>query len=341
MLGWDRGGELPVEEELDGVKVNRLRIRAGYARGVLNLWPLIRWQLGLLSWLVRKRREYDLVHACDFDTILPALFCKWVFGKKVVYDIFDFYADHLRATPAWITRLIRKVDLWAIGQADGVILVDDARKQQISSARPRRLTVIYNSPEDARVEPDSTEDRGECCLRLAYIGLLQVERGLLGLLEVLETHPEWVLELAGFGGDQELILTRARQLPNVIWHGRIPYERALAISISAQVLIALYDPIIPNHRFASPNKLFEAMMLGKPIIVAQGTNMDLIAKEEGFGLLVKYGDLPELESALIKLAQDPGLRSDLSQRAREAYDRSYGWHIMEQKLGRFYSQIQA
>jgi hypothetical protein len=60
-------------------------------------------------------------------------------------------------------------------------------------------------------------------LHLAYIGLLQVERGLLKMLEVLRRHPEWTLTLVGFGGDQEQILSLAQALPNVAWHGHIPY----------------------------------------------------------------------------------------------------------------------
>jgi glycosyltransferase involved in cell wall biosynthesis len=219
-----------------------------------------------------------------------------------------------------------------------VILVDDSRREQISGARPRRLTVIYNTPEDQVIGQAGDKEGGE--LRLAYIGLLQVERGLLDVLEVLRRHPEWRLDLAGFGGDETQILKIAGEMPNVAWHGRVAYPTALALSAQADALFALYDPQIPNHRYASPNKLFEAMMLGKPIVVARGTNMDRIVQEQGFGLLVKYGDVPALESALTRLARDPGLRVDLGRRARRGYDQAYGWHIMEQKLIDLYGEIQ-
>jgi glycosyltransferase involved in cell wall biosynthesis len=340
VLGWDRSGELPGRESVREVEIHRLAIRAGYARGVMNFLPLLRWQVGLLIWLIRHRRAYDLIHACDFDTILPALVCKYGFGKKVVYDIFDFYADHLRATPEWIKRLIRAVDLWAIERADAVILVDDARREQIAGAQPKRLAVIYNSPEDQSVERVDVPAQGEVKLRLAYIGLLQVERGLMDVLEVLRRHPEWGLDLAGFGGDEAQILAAASEMPNVAWHGRVPYATALALSAQADLLFALYDPQIPNHRYASPNKLFEAMLLGKPIVVARGTNMDRIAGEVGFGLLVKYGDIPALESALTRLARDPDLRASLGKRARQGYEQAYGWHIMEQRLIDLYQEIQ-
>jgi hypothetical protein len=64
------------------------------------------------------------------------------------YDIFDFYAEHLRHTPGWIKYCIRRMDLWAINHADAVILDDDSCREQISSPHPRRLTIIYNSSEE-------------------------------------------------------------------------------------------------------------------------------------------------------------------------------------------------
>jgi glycosyltransferase involved in cell wall biosynthesis len=333
ILGWDRSGDLPSPQETVWGTIHRLGIRAGYARGVLNFIPLLRWQAGLMLWLMRHADEFDLLHACDFDTILPALVCKRLKHKKVVYDIFDFYADHLRNTPEILKRLIRKTDLWAIGRADGVILVDDCRIEQISGADPRRLAVIYNSPLDSSPgllkSGQSTESEP---IHIAYIGLLQIERGLIELLEVIARHPAWKLDLAGFGGDQEAILAKASQLENVTWHGRVLYDKALQLSAQANVLVALYDPAIPNHRYASPNKVFEGMMLGKPVVVARRTNMDQIIENAGAGLVVEYGDIDGLEAALLKLEQNPGLRKELSSSARKAYEEIYSWSMMERRL---------
>src|SRR3972149_1217216 len=97
ILGWDRTGGLVKQQSLAGfdkIKINRLAISAAYGRGWRNLIALIRWEWSLLSWLIHRRAEYEIIHACDFDTAIPALLVKWVFGKKMIYDIFDFYADH-------------------------------------------------------------------------------------------------------------------------------------------------------------------------------------------------------------------------------------------------------
>ncbi len=339
-LGWDRTGKLPEYEVQGGVSIVRLPIRAEYGKGLGNLPQLFRWQMGLLGWLHRHRSKFDVIHACDFDTILPALWMKLFHGKKIIYDIFDFYADHLRSTPGWILSSIRKIDLWTIGKADAVILVDDARVQQISGSRPRSITVIYNSPEDVelKIAPSPTAGR---TFRLAYVGLLQVERGLLEMLSVLKKHPEWSLDLAGFGGDEEKILDIASNLPNVTWHGRVNYDQALQISAGANALFATYDPAIPNHKYSSPNKVFEAMMLGKPIIVAADTNMDRTLAKANSGCIVTYGDIVDLENAILYLADNPTIVRELGNNARLAYESTYNWNIMQQRLIELYSKVLA
>jgi glycosyltransferase involved in cell wall biosynthesis len=293
----------------------------------------------LWRWLIQHRGEFDLIHACDFDTILPALWLKMFHGKCVVYDIFDFYADHLRATPAAFKHIIRKVDLWAIGRVDALILVDEARIPQVTGSRPRSITIIYNSPEDVSRNLPAPEKSVEGGFHLAYIGLLQVERGLLEMLTVLRSHPGWGLDLAGFGGDEAAILSAADGMHNVRWHGRVSYERAVQLSADADVLFATYDPSIPNHRYSSPNKVFEAMMLGKPVIVAAGTNMDRIIAEADCGCIVPYGDVPSLESTLVILASDPELVRKLGHNARQAYETRYAWFIMSQRLASLYEKV--
>src|SRR5574341_443556 len=159
------------------------------------------------------------------------------------------------------------------------------------------------------------------------------------MLDVLRRHPDWTFDLAGFGGDQERILASAAGLANVNWHGRVPYERALQLSAAADALFATYDPAIPNHRYASPNKLFEAMMLGKPVIVCAHTNMDRIVADADCGLVLPYGDIPALEAALRRLASDAALRRRLGENARRAYEESYSWARMQTRLEALYASL--
>ncbi|MGH2582530.1 MAG: glycosyltransferase family 4 protein [Anaerolineales bacterium] len=340
VICWDRTGALPLEQTLasnEGISITRLPLAASYASGIGNLPALLRWQWRLLLRQLKERRNYDIIHACDFDTMLPALVLKAISGKKVVYDVFDFYADHLRKTPGFIKSVIRRLDYWAINRVDAVILADENRKEQIRGTRPRHLAIIYNTPEEPKIKLE--ESHNKSAFSIAYIGLLQVERGLLELLNVMGKHPEWTLTLAGFGGDEERLGKESAKLENVTWRGRIPYEEALRVSAEADVLIATYDPKIPNHKYASPNKLFEAMMLAKPIIVARGTNMDVIVERWNMGLVMDYGDVTALERAIAALANDNALRKTLEQNARRAYETEYNWNIMKQRLLDLYEKV--
>jgi glycosyltransferase involved in cell wall biosynthesis len=340
-LGWDRAGRLLLEDETAGFPIRRLRVASGMRRGLANLPALARWQAGLFSWLGRHHAQFDVVHACDFDTLPAALAARRLWGLKVVYDIFDFYADMLRATPRLVKGALRRVDLLAIGQADAVILADDSRRKQIAGARPRRLEVVYNAPEDCLAELRATAlplRPAGVRLRLAYTGLLQVERGLLPLLDVLSNHPEWTLDLAGQGAEKGLILRQAAELANVSYHGVVPYRRALELSYAADVLPAFYDPAIPNHHYASPNKLFEGLMLARPVLAAHHTGFDSLFEQLGCGLAIDYGDTAQLEQALLRL-ESAELRRRLGENGRQAYEQTYSWERMAARLVTLYQAL--
>lgn len=338
VVGWDRTGKYPAQKTYAHFSLELYSKVSKYGSGIKNLFDLISWQFFLLRWVMRHGGAYHVIHACDFDTVLPALFGKFIFQNKVVYDIFDFYADHIRNTPGWIKRIIRWLDYRAVRRADAVILVTEAQLSQLEGSIPARLIIVYNTPVDTpgeeMVQRDPAYD-----LRVAYIGILQQERGLMEMLEVMSNHPNWHFDLAGFGGDEPVIVSEAQELPNVTWHGRIPYDQTIRLSRSADVLFSICDPQVPNYRHASANKLFEAMMLAKPIIVARGMNQALIVEKYQCGLVVNYGDVNELEQALERLANDEDLRSRLGINGRRMYESTYSWEKMEERLLNLYASL--
>jgi glycosyltransferase involved in cell wall biosynthesis len=81
-------------------------------------------------------------------------------------------------------------------------------------------------------------------------------------------------------------------------------------------------------------------MLGKPVVVARDTNMDTIIAAHDCGLVVTYGDAASLESTLLRLAEDPNLCRELGKRARTAYETTYSWAIMKDRLLCLYRDVQ-
>lgn len=346
ILCWDRTAQHPTEEFWDYARVQRISIPAGFGQGLRNIPSLLKWQWAVLRWLWKNRYSYSVIHACDFDTVIPAVMMKLLASKRVVYDIFDFYADSVRGAPRWLRGLLKWIDLKVINVVDGIIIVDDSRRRQILGSRPRRLAVIYNSPSIASSffsagwqnwKPDP-----EGRLRIVYVGVLQVERGLIELVHLLRKRKDFFLHLAGFGADERVILDAIRDMTNVQFYGVVGYEQALDLARQSDVMIATYDPSIPNHRFSSANKLFEAMALGKPIVVARGTGMDELVEKYGLGRVVEYGSVQELESALEEI-KNWTLEEKLSfaKHARQCYDLHFSWELMQQRLIQLYRQVGA
>jgi glycosyltransferase involved in cell wall biosynthesis len=77
------------------------------------------------------------------------------------------------------------------------------------------------------------------------------------------------------------------------------------------------------------NKTLEAMMGGIPII----TNLSPeLVKEFGFGIIVEYGNIDQIRSAITRLRDDPELCKRLGNNGRKAFLQKYNWSIMERKL---------
>ncbi len=340
VLAWDRSGELPVREARAHFDIVRIPLPAPYGEVLRGIPALLRWHVALTRRLLRRRGRLAVVHACDFDTVLPAVALKRTCGWKVVYDVFDAYADMHVGLPGAVREAIRLWDRWAARRVDAVILPDPSRLATFGAVHLPRVEVVRNSPEDRFGGEPPVEPPAGGPFRIAYVGVLAKERGLRQLLGVVSRHRGWELDLAGFGREEAEIRRAALRHANVRFHGRVSYERALELAASAHAMVATYDPAVPNHRFSSPNKLYEAALLGKPLIVAQGTGVDREVTACGLGFAVPYGDLDALEGALEAVGRwTEEERRTFSEQARRVYRSRFAWSIMEQRLVRLYTEL--
>jgi glycosyltransferase involved in cell wall biosynthesis len=330
---WDRERAFPAEETRDGVHVHRYQLRAPEGQpDVARLLP--RW------WWYAFRRIASLgphvVHAVDFDTILPAYAAARIAGAKVVYDIFDFYAEMVTANLSPRFRgLLAKRERTMIGKADLVILPDLRRKVQLGTARPKRLVEIMNVPED---RPVSASAGSSNHFVLFYGGMIAKDRGLMDLVVACEATGARLI-VAGHGPDEADLLNMIETSPVSTYLGTIPYEEVLERTATCDVVAALYDPSVPNNRLAAPNKLFEAMMFSKPVLVSEGTAAAEIVREVGCGIVVRYGDREALKRALESVMLSPAKSAAMGARGRAAFETKYNWGAMAPRLLDSYREL--
>ncbi len=321
---WDRRIEHPRSELRDGYTIERLHHRGSYGGADLPVrLPL--WWLRCLLRVLRKRP--DIVHAVDFDSAVPSVLSKRLLGHRLVIDVFDFYSDMiaLPLSPAMRARLGR----WerrVLTAADLVIVVDLARTAQIGSLRGSKVVEVMNAPEPRPASPRQGTD-----FVVFYGGMIARDRGLPQLVAACEDAGAKLI-VAGHGPDEATLLPLIESSPVSLFLGNLPYEDVLDNTSRADAVVALYDPAVPGNRLASPNKLFEAMMYSKPVVVSDGTRPAEVVREVGCGLVVPYGDGKALSAALERLMLSPPEAEAMGARGRAAYEARYNWAAMERRL---------
>lgn len=341
-LAWNReeaDSSLSIEKiyldngEVDTYKFN---INAGFGEGIKNLRPLVKWNKELLVWLIKNRKKYDLIHACDFDTVLPALFMNLVFKKKYIYDIFDFYIDAF-SVPKKLRGLIKKIDFFAIKKAEATILVNESRREQISGSKPNKLIFIHNTPKAPAYLKENTGHRN-FKKRIFYGGILSDNRMIEETMKICSRNKNWEFVVAGFGPIENKCKEYDKKFLNINFIGKLPYEDIIQNTIDSDVVFACYDPSVPNHKYSSPNKLYEAMMCKKPIIVCENTGIDKIVIKENIGLSCKFNE-KSLEAAFKLILEDEEKYELKANNARHLYETIYKWDIMKIRLQDLYSNI--
>ena len=104
----------------------------------------------------------------------------------------------------------------------------------------------------------------------SYIGNLVGDRLIELILEYFSKHPEYELNIGGIGELSSLADDYSSKYRNISFFGPMPYSEVLERQNEADVIIALYKPDVPNHRFVASNKFYETLALGKQIIMCDG-----------------------------------------------------------------------
>ncbi len=328
ILTWDRGNDFKDDYPY---KVHKFGLKAPYDRWyALFYWPF--WWI--YEFYILLKDDSPIIHATDFDTIIPAVLAK-IFKKKLLYyTLYDFYADNSPPfIPQVFKRFLASLEKYFIGFTDYLFLVDQSRINQVKGCKIKNLEFIYNSPPDTYRKMDSQKDEKI----IFYAGLLDRSRGLEYVLDVLNDIKDIKLIIAGYGPCKTLIEELSKDNQNINYVGYLNYDEVINNSLKADVLFAFYDPEISNNIYASPNKLFEAMMCKKPIIMNWEINSSKIVDEENCGILVPYGNKENLKKAINELLEDSKLREELGANGRNAYDTKYSWKIMEERLLKAYN----
>ena len=335
LLVWDRDKKYQKVEKIDSFTVHRFRFKAPYETIAIPFYLPIWW---LYEFYFILRTSPDIVHAFNLDTLPPAIVAKLFIKIRICYTILDLYGGSL---PGLIFSGLRKlatfVEIIGIAFTDILFLVTETMEDEIKGARIKKVAYIYNSPEDypnLEVIPKNTSE-----INIFYGGWIDGVRGIQYMISAISDLAGIKFVMAGRELDKDIVMNAKAKLDGFEYLGLIPHKEVIRRSLEADILFIFADPNFLNFKHATPNKLFEAMMCGRPIIVSEGTPMSEIVKNEDCGIVVPYGDVPAIRDAVRMLKNDPDLRNRLGQNGRRAYQTRYTWKIMEKRLVEAYRAL--
>jgi glycosyltransferase involved in cell wall biosynthesis len=258
-------------------------------------------------------------------------------GGKTVYDSRDVYLharvfDRMR--PFMRRLFVRWESRWAQA-ADLVVTVNDAYADLLVPLLGiERPIIVRNCPDPLPAGAPRDLIRAALGVDAAtpvvlYQGGLMTERGIEQSMDAILGVPGAVLVLMGYGGQRALYESMTARKP---YRGRVrmlppvPPEELLEWTASADVMLMAIQPTTLNHRFTTPQKLWEAIAAGVPVVASDMPGMAAVVDEVGCGSLCDPTDPDSIAAAIRSiLALDPAARAAMHARTVQAAVDRYNW----------------
>ena len=344
IIGWDRDEKYDCKEDVldlgsKTARVIRFGIPAVFSGGIKkNLGPLFKFEKRLSDWLRKNKNEYDVIHAFDFDTGFTAKQIAKKYNKGFVYHILDFYAADRFCEDSFGYNIVKSLEFSAINNADATIICTEARKRQIAGSNPNLLEIVHNTPGYSAPTSDCSFKVSDDKIKIAYVGCFEPNRFLKELISIVIEDSRLELHIGGFGLYEEYVEECSKKCDRIVFYGRLPYDKVLLLEEKCDIISAVYNPEVPNNRFAAPNKLYESMMLSKPVIMCENTGWDEVVESNKIGVIAKPTE-DGIKEALEKLIQTKSSWNEMGKRSNELYQNSYSWDIMNERVKKLYERI--
>jgi glycosyltransferase involved in cell wall biosynthesis len=355
VLAWDRYGEFPTRETVDGanvrsfVPVNLTKFsRLGLALGGL-LFQIVAFFEALR--LIKRLKQRPIVHAHDINTLLPSCFLRVLgLSSGLVYDCRELtYGVYSGWFNPFVGEIMRTLEERLLPYSDAVITVSQPIAEYLAKFK-QRVTVIYNCPRMVDVPSFSKMDaRKQLGLPLSsfivsYVGMIRHGCKLELLLSVASTFQRESVHFAVVGGGplaSEFGRTASKtQNCKVTVVPLVSREKALLYVLASDLTWALYDDRNLSLNVAMPWKLFESMACGVPVLVEHGSIRARFVEKHGIGVVLSNDDPGYVAGAIASLAQDPARHQQMITAGKQLAESEFNWEAMSNKLVAIYEILQ-
>lgn len=292
-------------------------------------------------------RKHDVVHCNDLNTLPVGVLLKALsWGRiRIVYDAHEFESNQVPNQSGWSIWYLQTLERALIQFADVVVTVSQSianEYQRLYGIRPPK--VVLNCPpyRPVRAKHDlfrSALGIGPDQKIFLYQGGLTFGRGIELLLKTFDGPKRHsVIVFMGYGPLERMIKQHAAISENIFFYPAVSSDNLLDYTSSADVGIVVAENVCRSYDYSLPNKLFEFVMAGLPVVTSNLTEMRQFVESNGIGVVVSENSVRAVEEAMQTV-----LRLDLKRVAArlDALRSVYCWEQQELSLRCAYREIES
>lgn len=285
-------------------------------------------------WLLVKLFKYspNYVHSTDLHTMFAAVFYRFLRpNTRIIYDMYDIISLFWRDNKAMFA-IIRRLETIMVSISDAVIAPSPQRLALFKSECVKLASIVPNFPILVKIKAQRSTFKNRLLVR--YAGGIGDEFLTNLLLKACKKSRRIKLELAGrIVGNVEKIRREIKDC-NAFYIGVLPYKKALRFVSKADVVPVLYNKRLSY--MAAPSKLFEALMLGVPVISNVCAEVVLSKR---CGIYIEEPTAASLFEALNYLLKNPSVGVEMGLNGLIAVKNSYNWAIASEGLIALYQKL--
>ncbi len=338
VLGCDREGRHPETEEIDGIKVERIKVKTSEMKGPLRqLFPLVIFYFKAFLWLSRKK--IDMIHCHNLDILPLGYIMKKVKNCKVIFDAHE--PDYYALWPdKWnfFVRLVDRLDIFFAGRVDAVTVTNNYQVRKYKKAGLKRVDLIGNYPPPAmRIDSGSERKSLNSAVTFGRFGTFYpavgLEETIKAFRKVFNDYPEARLLLGGRVVDNYKE-SFSRQIESI--KSRVdyigPYDAREMKDLYKKIDVScLIYPGSKWFRNITPRKFFDSLANGLPVIITDIGGLGDVVRKHKCGMVVDEKDINSIYSAMEMLIKDKSVIEEMSHNALELANSEYSWLGLTEK----------
>jgi glycosyltransferase involved in cell wall biosynthesis len=233
--------------------------------------------LNVRLFLFLLRQKAEVIHANDLDTLPAAFAASLIKGVHLVYDTHEYFlgVPELQNRP-WVRRVWAFWERLIFPRLKYVFTVNQGIAQLYERDYGLKPQVIRNVPMHIRERANTVQrlDLGipeDVPLLVIQGSGLNVDRGLEEAVQSLHHLPHAWLMLIGNGDALPALKQLAADeglLPRILFLPKMAYPEMMARTALADVGLSVDKDTNINYRFSLPNKIFDYMAAGVPVLAS-------------------------------------------------------------------------